>query len=80
VTAEERYGNALKWIRLVAGLHYFGDAFDPEHMREIANLASGALAGKDLPDFEERMAEGKERASEWASALGIELTGPDDDS
>jgi hypothetical protein len=37
--AEYRYANALKWIRTVAGLHYFGGAFDPEHMRALANLA-----------------------------------------
>jgi hypothetical protein len=74
-TTEQRYRNALLWIRTVAGLHYFGDAFDPEHMRGLANMAAGALAGKDLPDFETRMAEGKQRAREMADALGFELTG-----
>jgi hypothetical protein len=77
--AEQRYRNALLWIRTIAGLHYFGNAFDPEHMRELANLAANALAGKDLPDFEIRMAKGKQRAREMADALGIELIGDDED-
>jgi len=79
MTPEQRYGNALVWIRTIAGMHYFGDAFDPEHMRALANLAANALAGKDVPDFEERMAEGKRRAREMADALGIELVGSEDD-
>lgn len=75
ITPEERYRNALLWIRTIAGMHYFGDAFDPEHMRALSNLAADALAGKDAPDFEERMAEGKRRAREMADALGFELIG-----
>jgi len=78
--AEYRYRNALLWIRTTASLHYFGGAFNPEHMRSIANLAADALGGKDLPDFEERMAEGKRRASEMADALGIELVGSEDET
>ena len=76
---EQQYENALQWIRTVAGLHYFGGAFDPEHMRHIANIASRALAGEELPDFGERMAEGRRRAQEMADALGIELAGEDED-
>ena len=75
---EQRYRNALLWIRTIAGMHYFGGAFDPEHMRALANLAANALAGRDLPDFEERMAEGKRRAREMADALGFELIGDED--
>lgn len=41
--------NALEHIRLAAGLHYFGGAFRPEHMRSIANLASRALLGDPIP-------------------------------
>jgi transcriptional regulator with XRE-family HTH domain len=76
---EERYRNALLWIRTIAGLHYFGDAFDPEHMRTLANLAADALDGKDVPDFDERMAEGKRRAQEMAEGLGFELVSGDED-
>jgi hypothetical protein len=79
ITPEERYRNALLWIRTIAGMHYFGDAFNPEHMRALANLAANALGGKDVPDFEERMAASKRRAREMADALGIELIGEDDD-
>jgi hypothetical protein len=75
-----RYRNALLWIRMIAGLHYFGGAFNPEHMRALANLAADALDGKDLPDFGARMAEGKRRAGEMADALGIELLGGDDEN
>jgi hypothetical protein len=72
---EQRYRNALLWIRTIAGLHYFGGAFNPEHMRTLANLAADGLdlGGKDIPDFEARMAEGKQRAGEMADALGFEL-------
>ncbi len=73
---EYRYENALKWIRLIAGLHYFGGAFEPDHMRTLANLAADALAGtRDLPDFEEAQERSKRKASERASALGLSLTG-----
>lgn len=40
---------ALEHIRRIAFLHYFGGAFDPEHMREISNLAASALCGMDIP-------------------------------
>jgi hypothetical protein len=69
-----RYENALKWLRMVAGLHYFGAAFEPEHMRELANVAADALAGRDIKDYDTAMAEGQERAREMAAALGFELT------
>jgi hypothetical protein len=81
MAAEDRYRNALLWIRSIAGLHYFGDAFDPEHMRRLANLAAEALdpRGREIPDFEQRMAAAKVRAREMADALGFELLGDDDE-
>jgi hypothetical protein len=83
VPPEQRYRDALKWIRIIAGLHYFGGAFNPEHMRDIANLAANALDlgphSREIPDFEERMADGRQRASEMAAALGIELAGDEEE-
>lgn len=77
--AEYRYENALKWIRLITGLHYFGGAFEPEHMRVLANIAADALAGtRDLPDFDESQERSKRKAGEWAEALGLNLTDEDE--
>jgi hypothetical protein len=45
------YRNALKWIRHLAFIHYMGGAFDPEHMRDIAEMAGKALAGEKVPHF-----------------------------
>jgi hypothetical protein len=74
-----RYENALKWIRLITGLHYFGGAFEPEHMRQLANIAADALAGtRDLPDFEESQERSKRKASELAEAFGLSFTDGDD--
>lgn len=81
-TDEQRYRNALIWIRHVAGLHYFGGAFDPEHMRDLANMAAAALQGKDFPDYGEAMARGREKAAEWAAlfaTLADELPAEADD-
>lgn len=60
---------ALKWIRFKANLHYIGDAFDPEHMREIANLAANTLAGNkpQLPDFDEAMEKAKAEGARMAA-------------
>lgn len=67
---EYRYANALRWIRAIAGMHYFGGAFDPEHMRSIANIAADALAGnRDLPDCEEALAKSQARAQKMADEL-----------
>jgi hypothetical protein len=78
---EYRYENALKWIHLVAGLHYFGGAFDPEHMRTLANVAADALAGsKELPDFDDSQERSRRKASEWAEALGLSLVDEDDEA
>lgn len=80
---EYRYENALKWIRLITGLHYFGGAFEPEHMRTLANIAADALAGtRDLPDFDEAQERSKRKAAERAERLGLSLVDEDaeDDS
>lgn len=45
----ENYHNALEHIRLAATMHYFGGAFEPEHMRAIANLCIRALNDEDVP-------------------------------
>lgn len=70
---EARYRNALLWIRAVAGMHYFGGAFEPEHMRSLANLAARALNGDDLPDFEESTVKARKKAAKWAGRLGREM-------
>ena len=77
--AEDRYRNALTWVRHVAGLHYFGGAFNPEHMRDLANLATAALQGKDLPDYDEAMTEGRRKAAEWAELFGALADGSGDE-
>jgi hypothetical protein len=73
----ERYANALKWIQHIAALHYMGGAFEPKHMRDLANIAADALdpsVRRNLPDYETRMADARVRAQELAESLGIELT------
>ncbi len=77
---EYRYQNALKWIRTIAGMHYLGGAFDPEHMRGIANLAADALAGKDAGDHDEAVAASQERAREMTGKFQLYLAGGDDAS
>lgn len=77
-TTELRYRNALMWIRHTAGIHYLGGAFDPEHMRDLANMAIAALQGKDFPDYETTMADARQKASEWAAlfaAMADDLEG-----
>lgn len=71
-----------------AGLHFFGGAFEPEHMRSLANIAADALdlrwdadggrLHRDLPDYEAAMAGAMERAREMAAALGFELITDED--
>lgn len=64
-----RQENALRWIRHLAGLHYLGGAFDPEHMRDLGNIAADAMDIKrpQQPDFEDEMAGVRERMLEWAA-------------
>lgn len=45
----DNLANALEHIRVAAVLHYAGGAFNPEHMRAIADLATEALAGAGIP-------------------------------
>lgn len=78
-TPEQRYRNALVWVQHVAGLHYLGGAFDPEHMRDLANLAATALQDKDLPDYDEAMAKGRQKAAEWAALFATWADGADDE-
>lgn len=40
---------ALEFIRRAAWVHYLGQAFDPEHMRDISQLAADALCGTPIP-------------------------------
>ena len=56
-------------IRVIAVLHYIGAAFEPEHMRTLANIAADALDDRPIPappDPEEI----SERAREWADKYG----------
>lgn len=62
---KEYYESALHWIRQVAGTHYIGDAFEPVHMRELANFATAALRGDPITDYEEATAE----AQRWAAEM-----------
>jgi hypothetical protein len=78
MTDEELYLNALRWIRTVAGMHYLGGAFDPEHMRAIANMAADAIAGKPLPDHTKSMEESRKNGREMADRLGKGLTGDEE--
>ena len=87
IAVEARYENSLEWIRYLAGLHYMGDAFDPEHMRALANIAADALNynfksedstefeddGKFLPAFEESTEKAKKKARKLADKLHLEL-------
>jgi hypothetical protein len=66
---EQNYRNALEQIRVIAVLHYIGAAFEPEHMRTLANIAADALDDRPIPappDPEEIA----ERAREWADKYG----------
>lgn len=75
---EYRLENALKWIRTITWMHYFGGAFDPEHMRTLANIAADALAGeRDLPDFDAAAKKSKKKARKWAARFGSDLVAPD---
>jgi hypothetical protein len=64
------------WIRHLAALHFIGDAFDPEHMRSLANIASDTVNGKEFPDYYQTTVKARERAFEeaahWHEILNIE--------
>ncbi len=61
--------NALKWVRFRAGLHMLGGAFNPEHMRDLANLAADAIAGRrpELPDLDEAWKSAQEEGTRLAA-------------
>lgn len=65
----EHLANALVLIRRAALLHCAGGAFEPEHMRAIAEFAGRVLDGEAVPEplsFEEMSA----RGAEWAKKCG----------
>lgn len=72
MASEDSLVNALERIRTIAGLHYFGGAYDPEHMRVLANLAADALDGREIPPMPDRE-EMMRRGRELADLLGLEL-------
>jgi hypothetical protein len=77
-TREEQLANTLKWIRMITGMHYFGGAFEPEHMRELANMAADALAGRlKYIDYDEAMERAQERAREMAESFA-KMLAPDE--
>lgn len=73
------FENALKWIRQTALLHYMGGAFEPDHMRDIANVAAKVMNGKELPDFDAAMVKARERADELYDRVFRPLLDPDED-
>jgi hypothetical protein len=68
---EDPYVNGLKWIAHTAAVHYMGQAFQPIHMKGLADLALTVLAGDDLPDFDEAMAAARQRGKQQWEALGF---------
>ena len=62
---KEYYESTLLWIRHIAGTHYIGDAFEPVHMRELANFATAALRGEPVIDYEAAT----EEAQRWAAEM-----------
>jgi hypothetical protein len=78
-----RYENALLWIRHLAILHYLGDAFDPEHMRTLANIAANALAEppfarEALPDYEETSRAAQAEAERLSAVFAAAIDKPDE--
>jgi hypothetical protein len=71
--------NALKWLRQVALLHYMGGAFEPEHMRDIANVAAKVIGGKALPDYDLAMARSREKADALYDRVFRPRLDPDED-
>lgn len=64
----ENLTHALDHIRLGASLHYLGQAFEPEHMRAIANLAIDALNGETIPPLPDPTSIRKD-AAVWSGRL-----------
>lgn len=65
---------ALEWIRRAAHAHWIGDAFDPEHMHDIATVAANALCGDPVtpppdlksPEFRSMITE---RWADWVACV-----------
>jgi hypothetical protein len=75
----EQYRNALKWIHHLAGMHFIGGAFEPSHMRDLANIAADGLSGaKELPHFDKVMQDGREKARQWLDEVDLELDDKDE--
>lgn len=73
------FENALKWIRQTALLHYMGGAFEPDHMRDIANVAAKVMNGKQLPDYDAAMLRAAQRADALYKRVFRPLLDPDED-
>lgn len=71
-SGEAYYVSVLQWIHQTATMHWLGDAFDPEHMRNLANLAAAAIRGEPIADHEEAMAQARERAEEMFASFNEE--------
>ena len=46
----DTFREALEQVRIYAALNFLGGAFDPEHMRAIANYCAGVLNHEPMPD------------------------------
>lgn len=60
----ENLRRCLERIRLRAGLHFLGQAFDPEHMFDLATMAEKGLAGERFPPLlssEEALIQAREK-------------------
>ncbi len=76
LAAAYRKHNALQWIAHIAHQHWFGDAFDPEHMRALMTIAADALDGtRDLPDYEASMEKARRKALKKAARFSEEMAG-----
>jgi hypothetical protein len=64
VDNETYFLSALQWIRYFATMHWLGDAFDPIHMRQIANFASAAIRGEAISDYDQATARARVKAAE----------------
>ena len=62
----KRLRDALYWVRMQAMVHYVGQAFEPQHMKEIVDLADNALDGGPVPDYRQSVEEAQRRAKEMA--------------
>jgi hypothetical protein len=71
--------NALYWVRFQATLHHLGGAFDPIHMWALSSLASDALSGIPLPDWNEAIERAQAAADKWVEKYADLVDEKDDD-